>query len=140
MRWSEADCLSRVVLTHAPRQATVSLILGVRQKNKMRTILLLLVSALLAGCVSVKRQEVISASSFVRLYEAPPRAPSHNVYRGIRNGHAVVDTYSPEPTGSFAVFQRRYLCPISDLPADFQQHVKKGELMTIAEPVRLLGW
>lgn len=31
MRWSEADCLSRIMLSHAPRQATVSLILGVRR-------------------------------------------------------------------------------------------------------------
>jgi hypothetical protein len=32
MRWSEAGYLSRIVLAHAPRQASVSLILGVRQK------------------------------------------------------------------------------------------------------------
>ena len=32
-RWSEADCLSRIMLSHAPRQATVSLTLSVRQKN-----------------------------------------------------------------------------------------------------------
>jgi hypothetical protein len=31
MRWSEAGYLSRIMLTHAPRQASVSLILGVRQ-------------------------------------------------------------------------------------------------------------
>jgi hypothetical protein len=31
MRWSEADCLSRIMLSHAPRQATVSLTLSVRQ-------------------------------------------------------------------------------------------------------------
>jgi hypothetical protein len=31
MRWSEAGYLSRIVLAHAPRQASVSLILGVRQ-------------------------------------------------------------------------------------------------------------
>ncbi len=30
MRWSEAGYLSRIVLTHAPRQASVSLILDVR--------------------------------------------------------------------------------------------------------------
>jgi hypothetical protein len=30
MRWSEAEYLSRIVLAHAPRQASVSLILGVR--------------------------------------------------------------------------------------------------------------
>jgi hypothetical protein len=29
-RWSEADCLSRIMLSHAPRQATVSLALSVR--------------------------------------------------------------------------------------------------------------
>jgi hypothetical protein len=33
MRWSEADYLSRIVLSHAPRQVTVSLILDVRQKK-----------------------------------------------------------------------------------------------------------
>ena len=32
MRWSEAGYLSQIVLTHAPRQVSVSLILGVRQK------------------------------------------------------------------------------------------------------------
>ena len=31
MRWSEAGYLSRIVLTHAPRQASVSLIFDVRQ-------------------------------------------------------------------------------------------------------------
>ena len=33
MRWSEAGYLSRIVLAHAPRQASVSLILGVRQNH-----------------------------------------------------------------------------------------------------------
>jgi hypothetical protein len=33
MRWSEARYLSQFVLTHALRQVSVSLILGVRQKN-----------------------------------------------------------------------------------------------------------
>jgi hypothetical protein len=33
MRWSEAGYLSRIVLAHAPRQVSVSLILDVRQKN-----------------------------------------------------------------------------------------------------------
>jgi hypothetical protein len=33
MRWSEAGYLSRIVLTHAPRQVSVSLILGVRPKR-----------------------------------------------------------------------------------------------------------
>ena len=32
MRWSEAGYLSQFVLTHALRQVSVSLILGVRQK------------------------------------------------------------------------------------------------------------
>ena len=35
MRWSEAGYLSRIVLTHAPRQASVSLILIVRQKSEI---------------------------------------------------------------------------------------------------------
>jgi hypothetical protein len=35
MRWSEAGYLSRIVLAHAPRQASVSLIFDVRQ-NEMR--------------------------------------------------------------------------------------------------------
>jgi hypothetical protein len=35
MRWSEAGYLSRIVLAHAPHQASVSLILGVRQKKNM---------------------------------------------------------------------------------------------------------
>jgi len=34
MRWSEAGYLSRIVLTHAPRQASVSLILGVRHTEQ----------------------------------------------------------------------------------------------------------
>jgi hypothetical protein len=34
MRWSEAGYLSQFVLTHALRQASASLILGVRQKNE----------------------------------------------------------------------------------------------------------
>jgi hypothetical protein len=38
MRWSEADYLSRIVLTHAPRQVTASLILNVRQKDKITTL------------------------------------------------------------------------------------------------------
>jgi hypothetical protein len=33
MRWSEAEYLSRIMLTHAPRQVSVSLILGVRQRT-----------------------------------------------------------------------------------------------------------
>ena len=33
MRWSEAGYLSRIVLTHAPRQASASLILDVRQNT-----------------------------------------------------------------------------------------------------------
>ena len=33
MRWSEAGCLSQFVLSHALRQASVSLILGVRHKE-----------------------------------------------------------------------------------------------------------
>jgi hypothetical protein len=37
MRWSEAGYLSRIVLAHAPRQVSVSLILGVRQKYETRT-------------------------------------------------------------------------------------------------------
>ncbi len=36
MRWSEAGYLSRIVLAHAPRQASVSLILDVRQRNEYR--------------------------------------------------------------------------------------------------------
>ncbi len=32
--WSQADCLSRIVLSHAPRQATVRLTADVRQKIK----------------------------------------------------------------------------------------------------------
>ena len=36
MRWSEAGYLSRIVLSHAPRQASVSLILGVRQNMKFQ--------------------------------------------------------------------------------------------------------
>jgi hypothetical protein len=35
MRWSEADCLSRIVLSHTPRQATASRTLDVRQKHTM---------------------------------------------------------------------------------------------------------
>jgi hypothetical protein len=33
MRWSEADYLSRIVLSHAPRQVTVSLILAFGRRN-----------------------------------------------------------------------------------------------------------
>ena len=33
MRWSEAGCLSQIMLTHALRQAPASLILSVRQKS-----------------------------------------------------------------------------------------------------------
>jgi hypothetical protein len=36
MRWSEAGYLSRIVLAHAPRQVSVSLILGVRRKKTMK--------------------------------------------------------------------------------------------------------
>jgi hypothetical protein len=34
MRWSEAGYLSRIMLAHAPRQVSVSLILSVRQNMK----------------------------------------------------------------------------------------------------------
>ena len=37
MRWSEAGYLSRIVLAHTPRQASVSLILDVRQSRTMWT-------------------------------------------------------------------------------------------------------
>jgi hypothetical protein len=37
MRWSEAGYLSQIMLTHALRQASVSLILGVRQNKTMDT-------------------------------------------------------------------------------------------------------
>ena len=105
--------------------------------KKLRAIPLLLALTLLMGCVSAKHQEVIPAVSFVRLYEIPPRAPSHNIYRGIRNGYAIIDVYAPEPTGSFAVFQQRYICLLADLPPDFKEHVKEDEPITITEPVRL---
>jgi hypothetical protein len=39
MRWSEAGYLSQIVLAHALRQASVSLILDVRQKSEMKAIL-----------------------------------------------------------------------------------------------------
>jgi hypothetical protein len=35
MRWSEAGCLSQIVLTHALRQVSVSLIFGVRQISSL---------------------------------------------------------------------------------------------------------
>jgi hypothetical protein len=36
MRWSEAGYLSRIVLAHAPRQVSVSLIFDVRQNYETR--------------------------------------------------------------------------------------------------------
>lgn len=38
MRCSEADCLSRILLPQAPRQATVSLIFDVRQKKTVQNL------------------------------------------------------------------------------------------------------
>jgi hypothetical protein len=51
MRWSEAGYLSQFVLSHALRQASVSLILDVRQKNmKTTSIALLILSIALGAC------------------------------------------------------------------------------------------
>ena len=44
MRWSEAGYLSQIVLAHALRQASVSLILDVRQKKYMQRVSLILQS------------------------------------------------------------------------------------------------
>jgi hypothetical protein len=50
-RWSEDGCLSQFVLTHALRQASVSLIFDVRQK-KMPRYLLIILCLLFAGCIT----------------------------------------------------------------------------------------
>jgi hypothetical protein len=53
MRWSEAGYLSRIVLTHAPRQVSISLILDVRQKPMKRKLIALVIScvAFAAGVI-----------------------------------------------------------------------------------------
>jgi hypothetical protein len=52
MRWSEDGYLSQIVLTHALRQASVSLILGVRQNMKLRHLFFL--GILTAGSLSAR--------------------------------------------------------------------------------------
>ena len=54
MRWSEDGYLSRIVLTHVPRQVSVSLILGVRQKNMKSPLIAFVLSGLLAHAQGIE--------------------------------------------------------------------------------------
>jgi hypothetical protein len=75
MRWSEAGYLSRIVLTHAPRQASVSLILDVRsisnrfiemhrQTKRYRTLADATLSAGSAGIFAGNRIDWLGLATF----------------------------------------------------------------------------
>ena len=76
MRWSEAGYLSRIVLSHAPRQASVSLILGVRQKI-MKT--LLIACALIVASASASEEQLPEWSIIDVTTHKIPRAGVVNV-------------------------------------------------------------
>ncbi len=50
-RWSQHDCLSRIVLPHAPRQATVRLTFNVRQNMKLKHSLQIASFAIAGGAI-----------------------------------------------------------------------------------------
>lgn len=54
--WSQDGCLSRVMLTHAPRQATVWLSFDVRQKQTMKTTWIIAALACVSFLISCKRR------------------------------------------------------------------------------------
>lgn len=87
-QWSQDDCLSRVVLAHTSRQATVWLTFDVRQKQTMKykysCILLAISSYCFAESIEIRDAGIAKFENGKATFVALEKIPNSELYVGCR--------------------------------------------------------